>query len=71
MGTFAVLCRVLAGKNMTRDNLFVWQMPGGHPGYTNAQPLSHNKISNAPPPGLTTRANAPQLPGVMDFAGID
>lgn len=71
MGTFAVLCRVLAGKNMTRDNLFVWQMPGGRPGYANAQPLSHNKILNAPPPGLTTQVNAPQLPGVMDFAGID
>ena len=31
-----------------------WQMPG---------PLSSAKFANAPPPGLTRRANAPQWPG--------
>ena len=45
-------------------------MPGGH-----AQPPGRDKIAKAPPPGLTTSANAPRLPGGggggMGTAGID
>ena len=37
--------------------------PGVAPGYANAQPQGRDKIADAPPPGLTTWANAPRLPG--------
>ena len=32
-------------------------------GLANARPLGSAKFANAPPPGLTRRANASQLPG--------
>ena len=34
-------------------------------------PRGHDKIANAPSPGLTTWANAPRLPGGMGTTGID
>ena len=37
-------------------------MPGGRPGYANAQPLGRDKIANTPLPELTTWANALRLP---------
>ena len=48
--------------------------PGVTPGYANAQLPSLDKIANASPPGLTSWANAPRLPGGgggMGTAGID
>ena len=47
--------------------------PGVAPGYANAQPPGCDKIADAPPPGLTTWANALRLPGGggMGIAGID
>ena len=51
----------------------VCQMPGGRPrGMLMPSPRGRDEIANAPPPGLTTCANAPRLPGGgMGTAGID
>ena len=32
------------------------------PGLANARPAGRSELAKAPPPGLTERANAPQLP---------
>ena len=37
---------------------------GVTPRLANARPLGRAKLAKAPPPGLTERANAPQLPGL-------
>ena len=48
------------------------------PGLANARPEGRSELAKAPPPGLTERANAPQLPegrggggGGQGAAGID
>ena len=49
--------------NLSVFQKHVGQMPGGRPGMLMPSPRSHDKIANAPPPGLTTWANALRLPG--------
>ena len=45
---------------------------GSPPGYANAQLPGHDKIANAPSPGLTTWGNASGCPGAgMGTAGIE
>ena len=61
------------GQSLTKASSFpinlsvfrkhVCQVPGARPGMLMPSPRGRDKIANAPPPGLTTWANAPRLPG--------
>ena len=66
---------VLPDKLTCLSKTRVSNAPGSPRGMLMPSPQGRGKIVNASPPGLTTRANAPRLPGGggggMGTAGID
>ena len=62
---------VLPDKLICLSKTRVSNARGSPLGMLMTSPRGRDKIANAPSPGLTTRANAPRLPGGMGTAGIN